>query len=597
MLGAISDRVWGIGYVLGDLAFALMRFLRAVGRGAADSWTSLPIITRRRLVAAVGAVALAFAFGALLIPNLPCSFPGGDECAPDDDAIDLAPAGALAYLHMNLDPDTDQAQTAAEVGGRVPMVASQVVGQVTQQLSLGAPVAASSQGWFGGEAAAVILASNGETVTLIETDDADAAVQYAESIASGVPDKGTYRDTEISEDERGAASAVVGDFLVLGTGEGVREVVDVATDAEGAESLADDPVATEALEALPEHRFAEAYLAKDGLDILVTAGKGTLSTLEPLVDAGAARGAAASVSASDNGFAFATRSVLDPERSKVEPGFFAAFDEFEPELPSELPPDSLAYLGLGQPKDTIDALLRQATVRAPGIAAGFADLLETLQGSAQVDVQRDFVEALGGEAAFAVVPRPARSGEEQDDDEDAGVITLSPSENATPYLEFLGDDVDEERAREALAKLQGPIARAVDPDLGAPVFDERDFGDLEAQILRISPVAQILYATYRSKLVIANDPAALDWLAIEHDDGNLEESDRYSETVEELPDEPALLAYMDVRGLLAFAEGSGLGEDPAYATFAPDLGRLASIGLTVNRDDDVLAADARVLVD
>ncbi len=107
--------------------------------------------------------------------------------------------------------------------------------------------------------------------------------------------------------------------------------------------------------------------------------------------------------------------------------------------------------------------------------------------------------------------------------------------------------MDEDRAREALARLQGPIARSLDPELGAPVFEQRRFGDLQAEVLRLSPVAQILYATLDQKLLVANDVAAVEWLA-EGGDGTLADSDRYRETVDGLPDEPALLAYLDLRG-------------------------------------------------
>jgi hypothetical protein len=77
----------------------------------------------------------------------------------------------------------------------------------------------------------------------------------------------------------------------------------------------------------------------------------------------------------------------------------------------------------------------------------------------------------------------------------------------------------------------------------------------------------------------------------------LAEADRYERTVEELPDEPAFIAYLDLRGLLAFAEQSGLAEDTDYATFAPDLRKLGSFALATTTEDDVLGVDARLLVD
>jgi hypothetical protein len=585
----VGDRLRSLRYLISDLLYVLARVPHALASGIVGFWRSLPIIARRRLTAAGAAVALVLVFAGLVVPNLPCALPGGDECAPDDDAIELAPATALAYLHVNLDPDTDQAARATEIAGRMPLVARQLIGQAVARLDAGAPLAAASEPWFGGEAAVVVLGAGAqpEQVELLETTDAEGARRYAARVASGTGETSSHRDVEITEDGQGAASAVVGDFLALGSPQGVRSVVDVATGAEGADSLASDAVAKQALDELPEHRVAEAYLSADGIEAFVASPRSSLSKFEPLVDSAASRGAALALTADEDGFSLATRSVLDAERSESEPGFFAAFEEFEPKLPEELQPDALAYLGIGAPSETIAGLLRQATVRAPGIAAGFTDLIESLRGDFDVDLQRDLLEALGGEAAFAVVPR-----EEAEPDAPA----LPSASTLTPYLEFLADDVDEDRAREALARLQGPIARSLDPELGAPVFEQQAFGDVQAEVLRLSPVAQVLYATLDSRLLIANDVAAAEWFA-EDDDDALDESDRYRESVDGLPDEPALLAYLDLRGLLAYAERSGLAEDTAYSTFAPDLRRLGSLGLAVSQDDDTLATDARVLVD
>ena len=586
-LGAIGDRLRGLRYLLADLFFVLARFPRAVVRGIAGFWRSLPIVARRRLVAALGTVVVVLLFTTAVVPNLPCALPGGDECPPEDEAIELAPASTIAYVHANLDPETEQAEVAADVAARMPLVSRQLIGQAATLLNAGAPLGAASEPWFGGEVAAIVIGggADADRVQLLESDDSEGAQAYAKSIVAG-GGAASYRDVEITEGGRGLASAVVDDFLVLGSPRGVRAVVDVATGAEGAESLADDSVAPRALDELPDHRVAEAYLSADGIETFVTSSEAQLASFEPLVASAASRGVALALSANEDGFALATRSVLDPERSEAEPGFFTAFDEFSPELSEVLSADTLAYVGFGEPRTAAAALLRQATVRAPGIAAGFTDLIESLRGAADVDLQRDFLEALGGEAAFAVVPRAPVEPD---------AVAVPSAGTQTPYLEFLADDVDEEPAREALARLQGPIARAFDPELGAPNFEQRRFGDLEAQVLRVSSVAQIIYATLDSKLVIANDAAAIESLVAGGD--GLADADRYSETVDGLPDEPALLAYLDLRGLLAFAERSGLAEDTAYGAFAADLRRLGSFGLTVSRGEDTLSVDARLLVD
>ena len=582
----MRDRLQALRYLISDLLFVLGRFPRAVAGGIAGFWRSLPIVARRRLVAAGGVIVVVLLFAGLAVPNLPSSLPGGDECAPEDDAIELVPAGALAYVHANLDPETDQAAEVVEVAGRMPQVSRQLIGQVATLLDAGAPLGAASEPWFGGEAAAAVLGTGAgaEQVQLVETTDAAGARRYAESIAAGVTEASTHREVEITEDGQGVASAVVGDFLALGAPGAVRAVVDVATGAEGADALVGDPVAAEAFDALPEHRVADAYLSRDGIETLVAAPASPLSTFEPLVDASASRGAAVALSATDDGLSVAIRSALDPES---EPGFFGAFEEFEPELPGNLQPDALAYLGLGQPGDTASALLRQATLRAPGIAAGAAELVRRIRGRAEVDLEGDLLEALGGEAALAVIPREPL-------DPEAGAVPATGA--LTPYMELLAGEVDDDLARDALARLQEPIARSLDPGLGAPVFDRRRFGDLDAQVLRLSPVAQLVYATYESKLMIANDAAAVEWLAEGGEDA-LAETDRYREAVDELPDELALLAYLDLRGLLSYAERSGLAEDSAYNAFAPDLRRLDALGFGVSLDESLLAVDVRLLVD
>jgi hypothetical protein len=57
-----------------------------------------------------------------------------------------------------------------------------------------------------------------------------------------------------------------------------------------------------------------------------------------------------------------------------------------------------------------------------------------------------------------------------------------------------------------------------------------------------------------------------------------------------------VLAYLDLGGLVSLAENAGLGEDPAYATFAQDLRRLEALGVAIESTPETLSTDARVLV-
>lgn len=606
MLGAIGRRLRGARYVAGDVLYALGRLPRAVGRGAAAGWRSLPVVSRRRLAAALGAGVALIVLFALVVPSLPCELPGGDRCPPDDDAIALVPADALAYAHVNLDPDSDQYAAAAELAGRMPLVSRQVLGSLLPLVigSDGAPASFERDvaPWAGGELAVAVIgsASRERQVQLIEVADEEGARAYAAGIAAGEPRTSTHRDVEIGEDERGLASAIVGDFLVLGPLPAVREVIDVATGAEGAAALAEDATAGEALDALPAERFAEAYLSRAGLEALAAGARSPLAPVEPLLDTQASRGAAVSLGADGDALALTTRSLLDPERAEARPGFFAAFEPFEPELPERLAAGTLAYLGLGDPSATAAALLRQATARAPAIASGFTDLVERLQRTAGVDLEADLLPALAGEAALAVVPRAG--GEQEGGASLPGEeppATVVPGARSVPYLELLATGVDEERARDALARLQGPLARALDPELGAPVFDDQEIDGVEARVLRVSPTVQLAYAIFDSTLAAATDPQGVR-RAITDEGESLAGSERFERAAagwEELGSEPLLAAYLDLRELLRFGERSGLAADTAYATFAPDLRRLDVLALALSVDDGVLGSDTRLLIE
>ena len=92
------------------------------------------------------------------------------------------PADALAYLHANLDPETDQYEAAADIGEQLPALGGQladralglVAGAGGEPLDFDADV----EPWFGGEAAVAVLRRHRaapERVELLEVADADGA--------------------------------------------------------------------------------------------------------------------------------------------------------------------------------------------------------------------------------------------------------------------------------------------------------------------------------------------------------------------------------------------------------------------------------------
>ncbi len=569
---------------LAEAGRAIAGAVASAGDRAHARWRGLSVYARRRIVAAAGVVVVVLVVALVAVPNLPCSFPGGDACPPTDDAEALVPADALAYLHATLDDGSEQYEALAATASRVPVLS----GQLAQRgLALvpgpggGAPdFERDVRPWFGGELAiAVLRVDEGtEAVVLLEVDDSEGASGYAASIATGTAEPSQHREIEVAIDARGLATAQLEDFLVVGSAAGVRTAIDAATGAGGAPTLADSEPAAELRDQLPPERVAEAWVSAEGAVKLIAESRGFAGTLAPLVAPGASEGVAASLSAAEDGeLELAVRSGLDPERAGASPAFFAAFSAFEPELPERLAPETLAYVGIGRPQQTVAALLAQAAAQAPGIAAGYEDLVERL-GEDGVDLERELLAAFDGEAAFALAPRPAGVGP------------------ALPFVEFLADEVDAERARRALAALQVPLAEAVDTDAGlqAPNFGEQEIGGVEARSLRISPTVELTYALFDGLAAIATDPAGIEQLAA--GDGGLSESELYERATEGFEDEVSMLAFLDLSELVSLGEELGLAEDPVYATFAGEFRRLEALGLAITSGGELLSTDARLLL-
>jgi hypothetical protein len=574
-----------------------------------DFWLGLDLRTRQRAALAVLGVVVAVPVLVFAIPRLPCQFPGGDVCAPDDDARSLVPADALAYAHLTLDPETRQFEDARETLGALPQITRQVVGGLLAQVPGPGGDAADFERdiapWLGGQAAVAIVPGGGaaEQVQLLEEGNPDGAARFAEALAAGKPETQDYRGAEVTVDSRGLATASVGGFLAIGTEQGVRRVIDVDTEGEDARPLSEDPVASELLDELPAERFVDAYVSPDGIDSLIADESSPLATLEPFVDAAASEGAAAALGASEGGLELAVRSSLDPQSAGADPGFFAAFPPFEPKLPELLSAGSLAYVGIGDPGTTVNELLAQATAEAPALAQGLTEVAERLRELGDVKVEEELLPALGGEAAFALQPGGDGSGAQGGDREGEppppeleGLEDGAPvlEETAVPVLQFVANGVDAERARKTLAQLHGPIAEALDPELQAPVFDSRTYEGIDLEVLRVTPTVNLTYAVAGESLAVATQPSGVEQVI--DGGGGLDEAERFADATDDFPGELSMLAYLNLSGLVELGEREGLAEDPVYALFAPEIRRLEAAGVAVEAESASLATDVRIVI-
>jgi Protein of unknown function (DUF3352) len=603
---------------VGTAATAGGRFLAAIGyrlvdglRDAGDAWLELDASIRRWLAVVAAAVLAVVAFVVLAVPALPCQYPGGDACPPPDHAAKLVPADALAYVHFDVDSSDDRYQLAADELSRVPILSAQVI----DGLLAGLPGnAASTVGfdrtvrpWLGSEAALALLPSGGtpEVVELLAIHGTAGAKRYQRSFEGPGARTTTYRATSIEVGRGGIASAIVNGFLVIGTPAGTRVVVDTATGAKGATALSGSDSAVQIRGLLPAQRVADAYLSPGGVRAIAGRPTGLLSQLAPFVAPGATRGVAIGLVAGDGSLELEIRSALDPKRVKARPGFFAAFPQFEATLADHLPTDTLAYLGIGEPGRVIASLLSQASTEEPGLARATSALLQRLRKAAHLALRRDLLPALGAEAALALEPapappanRPAANRSQQSQTAPIPGLTEPnarpprPGVAGSPYFLYVGGGIDSKKARPALARLQTPVARALSGGAGPSGIRSRTVAGVSAQSLPVSPTFDLTYAIVGGRLLVATDSRGV--AAVARGDGGLSSSAPYQDATSGFPDSPSLLAYLDLRGLVALGEAAGLAESPAYGTFAADIHRLRSLAVSVSAAPDSLATDARL---
>jgi hypothetical protein len=545
----VKERLRSIRYGLGDLGHAI-----------AAPWKRLSVHWRRRIVALVVLVAAIVLIVAVAVPALPCSFPGGDQCAPDDDAIALVPDDALAYVHANLDPDTQEYSDLADLAGQLPLFSDQIARRALAALgeAHGSSVDFDRdiRPWFGGEVALALLDGAGkpDPVELIEVADADGADKFAEQVTSGT-----------------TTAKQINGFLVIGS---ATDVASVSDTADGGDSLADDSDAKTALGELPSHHVADAWLSPDGITRLIIPPRSALTALTPLLAPGASKGAAASLGTSDDGdsFELSVRSVLDPKQAESSPGFFAAFPAFEPQLPDQLPAAALAYLGFAAPGKTIQALLQQAGSEAPGVADAFDQLTHQLRHESGLNVVGDLVDALGDEAGLTL-------------DATSSSGSSSSAGQPFPYLTFVSSGVDEDKLREALAALQGAVG---------DISSDQQVAGVDAHTLQVSQTVAITYAIVDGLAVAATSPDGV--ASIAGEEGSLADDDRFKAATDGFADQVSLLGYVDFHDLIGLAEQLGLASDPVYATFAGEFRRLDALAFEVDTSDNVLSTDARLRI-
>ncbi len=521
------------------------------------------VVRRRRIVAAgVLVLGLLAVFLFVPVPGLPCDVSPAKTCVPGDAAIDLVPARAEAYLHLDLDRGSDQFVTARKVAAQLPHSGAVEQGAFAALglgpgLNLGRDVAP----WIGDEAALAELGPGKPTpLILLAVGDRKGADGFLAKLGPGKPRTVQHGSRQLHVFRSGLAYAELGDFLALGRAPAVGAAVDV--EAGKAAALGDSEQAKAVRNSLPGLRVADLYLSARGIRTLLAPGGAFASQLDTFTDFAASDGIAAALVAHHDGFELQLDSALGPVRAKTHPSAFQALPGFHPSLAGSFSPDTVLYLEIADPAEAVRALLRQAAATAPGLAAAANGFQNQLRGQG-VDLQRDLLPALGNEAAAGVAARPAG-----------------------PYLTLAFKGVDEQRARSRMAQLQAPLVAALSPSRSgqAPSFGSQTVNGTTVNSVRLSPALDIAYAVFDGKLVVSTNPVGVRQ-ALEGGD-DLSGSDGYRATTGGASGGASALVFLDLEGLSRSAGPLGLAQ--AVGGFSADLAKLKAVGLSVKSSEDSL---------
>jgi hypothetical protein len=574
----LTTRLRSLYYGARELLQGAWRWLRQSFKDWAEWWAARSRATRIRIVALAGVAALYAVIKFAPVPGVPCSISAAKECAPADGAIAFVPEGASFYAHVTLDSDSHQHELVSDLAEELPDV-GRLLQRATSALptTSGKPVDVSAGilPWADGDLALMQVPGPGKRSAqayIIGVGDRAGADQFVGGILPpGKAKQAEQNGSPLTLYPGGFATAFAGEELLFGGEAAVRAALDVEA---GRAPALEDSEQDEAREELPEVRFAEVYLSREGVKRLLVGRQGGATQLETFVDYGATSGLAAAATAKDDGIEVALVSRLDPKLLERSPTFFANLPEFEPELADEAGERALGYIGIGDVGPTLAKLLESAGGRAQGLAGSLRSLARGLQREAGVDPFSQLLPALGGQAALVAEPT-----------------------DAIPYASLIVDEVDEKQASKALAGLQGPIVRALGRRGGpsAPRFEQSEEDGVSVNSVRISPTVNLSYAVFDGKLVISTDPAGI--ARVRSDEDGLAGSGAYEAAMEQLPGEVSALVFLNLDELLGLAERAGLVEDPLYASLSDDISQIRSLGLAVNGEGEQLKSELFLATD
>jgi hypothetical protein len=567
----LVTRLRAIGYWLKEKWQVVWLWLKRAGAAIAFWWSKRSRTARIRIFAVAGVVVLYLIIKFLPVPGVPCEVSAAKECAPSNDTIAYVPRDAVLYAHVTVNSSSHQWDLAGDLRDELPNFTALLQSDTSALATpAGRPVDLGHEVLPWAKDDLALLGVPGPKKATAETyvvgvGDSGKADQFLAGLAAGGKAKqAKVGDATLSVYPNGVATARSGDQALFGNVVAVRTALTAeAGDVPRLEGSGQDTARAD----LPGVRLAELYLSRAGVSRFLAGRPGTATQLGTFVDYGATTGMAVSFRAHDDGVEVNLVSDLDPKLEARSPTVFASLPQFEPSLADEAGPRALGYIGVGDLGPALNRALATAGAGAQGLAGSLRTLAQSLQQQAGVDPLKDLLPALGGQAALVAEPT-----------------------DSVPYASLIVDDVDEQKASDALASLQQPILRAVARrGQEVPDFRSREIDGVAVHSVQISPTVDLSYAIFDGKLVVSTQPQGIAQVRSSGDE--LAGTGAYQSATDRLPDHLSALVFLNLDEVLGLAQQAGLAEDPLFASLSEDISHIQSLGLGVRGSDEELRSE------
>jgi hypothetical protein len=495
-------------------------------------------------------IALAAALVAAFLGIVALAEKDGDV-APADHAAILVPEDALAYAHVNVEPDSKQWRDATRLARGFPRlveIRNRFLRSLTARggrLDLEREV----YPWIDNEAALALLSGQGgraRSLILLEVSDRELADAFL-ARAVGRTRRSTYRGTALRNYGR-LATAFLGDFLAIGQPANVRAAIDVKRGR--LRSLArSEPFRRSRAELPDRDRLFFGYGTREGLRRVLATQPGVLGRLARLANDPDLLGASVAARAENRGvwldYAGALRSDRPRARVRLE-------RPFAPELHRVVPGDSVALLDMRGADRLFETIMKIAgDTRLPKSLAGLGSELSGARGA---EIRRTLRPLLGKEAA----------------------LFLSPS-GRSPLLTLVVNDVRSDEAATMIERLQPLIARVLErPAAGqVPIFQPTRIGNRDAVTLTITPSVELTFSVFGGRAVISTAPAGIRKLTSAQ--SRIADNEFFRAGTADRLDRVTSVLFLDLEQFFALGEQAGLRESPSFRAFRAALERVSTV--------------------